>query len=357
MRYVALVDDPVAGGSTLEDLIDAGSGTEPEWVAPSLFIPASAGQVDPGLSTLDRNDEVRGRRANTAPVSFASAPSATFTARAYPKLTTPLIRKALSGTPSTSGVAPAAIATTVGPIQSGDLMAFQYYLMREGQLDRVSGAVVDELSFNFPVDGEGTVDVTLAGLYHDVDVSGSVAGLPAPTYPGFTETFMLRDVKAYLGEGAGTQIDCLAGFGWTWNNGLIDDFRSRFCAGKNVETTVLETVRHKLWYPNQHKIGPQTVTGRLDFGDVRPDRELRRILAHAEKLVVELSAGPITPATTPAADEMIRLTFYKTVLTGGGADPLTREGDQVSSYEFTAYLDETPNKDVEATFVAAAAIP
>jgi hypothetical protein len=357
MRWFGFTDDPVAGGSSLEDLIAEGAGPDPTWAAPDTFVPVSAAQVDPGLTNLDRNNEVRGRRANAAPISFASAPSETFTARAYPPLLRSIIPKALSGTPANTGVAPAAISSTVGPIQSGDLKAIQAYLVRENQLDRVSGAVVEEFALNFPTDEEGSVDVTLRGLYHDVDPTDTVAGLPAADFTDFVgDTFMLRDVKAYLGAGAGVLIDCLAGFGLTWNNGLIDDMRSRFCAGKNIETTVIDAERHKLWYPDRHKLGPQSVTGRLDFGDVRPDRELRRILTHAEKLVVELTAGPI-PAAVPAADEMLRFTLYKQAPTGGGAEPLVREGDQVSSYEFTAYLDETTNKDVEATFVGAAAIP
>lgn len=356
MRWFGYTDDPEPGGSSFEDLIAAGAGPDPTWPAPDEFVPVSAAQAEPGLTTLDRNNEVRGRRANVAPISFASAPSETFTARAYPKLFRKIVRNALAG-PVTAGggPAPAAFSDTVAPIQSGELPAIVGYLVRENQLDRMSGLVVDEVTANFPTDEEGSIDVTLQGLYHDVDPTDSVAGLPVPAYPDYVETFMLRDVRAYLGAGAGTLIDCLAGFGFSWNNGLVDDLRSRFCAGKNIETTVIDGVRHKLWYPDRHKIGPQAVTGRLDFGDVRPDRELRRILTHAEKLVVELSAGPIAGAV-PAADEMLRLTFYNQAPTGGGAEPLAREGDQVSSYEFTAYLDAGTNKDVEATFVGGAAL-
>jgi hypothetical protein len=360
MRYLAYADDPVAGGSSLEDLIAAGAGPGPTWPDPTDWVPVSAAQVDPGLNPRDRNNEVRGRRAQTAPSSFASSPSLTATVRAYPSISRKVVRNALSGPVATAGVAPAAIASTVQATQTdgSDLRAIIGYLVREGQLDRVSGLVVEEAEFNFPTDEEGSIDLTLQGLYHDVDPAGDVA-LPTPDFAAGGhngEVFQLRDLTAFIGSGAGVEIDCLAGLGFTWNNSLQDDMRSRFCAGKNVETTILDAVRHKLWYPDRHKTGPQVVTGRLDFGDVRPDRELRRILSHADKLVAEVAAGPITPATTPAADEMMRLTFYKSVLTGGGAEPLTRDGDQVSSYEFTAYLDETTGKDVEATFTTAAAL-
>lgn len=360
MRWFGFVDDPTPGGSTLEDLIEAGAGPDPTWEVPTEFVPVSAAQVDPGLTTLDRNNEVTGDLASRAPVSFASAPTETFTVRAYPRITRKLVRNAFSGNVAAAGVAPAAIASTVGPAASGAaLKALQTYLIREGQLDRLSGAVVSEVAFNFPVDEEGSVDVTLSGKYHDVDPTESVVGLPATDFSGYggaaSETFMLRDLKAYLGAGAGVQIDCLAGFGFTYGQGLIEDLRSRFCAGTNIETTVIDGVRHKLWYPTWHKRARRVVTGRLDFGDVRPDRELRRILLHCEKLVAEVSAGPLA-GTVPASDEMMRLTFYKQAPTGGGADPLTSDGDQVSSYEFTAYLDEVTGKDVEATFTSDAAL-
>lgn len=351
-RYLTLADDPIAGGTNFDELTDGGPA---EWAPPTMAVPISAAQMDDGLTDLNRDNENRGRRARSAPVSFASAPSGTFTARAYPKLIRKLLPAALSGAVTTSGgTAGAAYASTMGPVQTGPLRALQATLVREAQIDRLAGAVVEELAFDFPADEEGSVEATLQGLYHDVDLTANVTGLPTPSYTGYDDSFMLRDIVAYQGAGAGVQIDCLGGFGFTWNNGLIDDFRSRFCAGKNIETTVIDGQRHKLWYPNEHKYGAQTVTGRLDFGSVQPDRDLRRILRHADKLVVELAAGPL--ATTPVVDEMLRLTFYKQAFTDGGAEPFQAEGDQVSSYTFTAYLDETTNKDVEATFLGTAAI-
>jgi hypothetical protein len=237
MRWFGYADDPVAGGSTLQDLIDAGAGPDPEWVAPTEFVPVSASQVDPGLTTLDRNNEVRGTLDAAAPISFASAPSETFTVRAYPVITRKLVRTAFSGAIAEGGgPPPAAVTSTVAPADSATaLKALQTYLVREGQLDRIAGAVVSELAFNFPVDEEGSVDVTLEGKYHDVDPTDTVAGLPNASYADYAgdaaTTFRLMRMTAYLGAGAGTKVDCLAGFGFTYNQGLIDDLRSRFCAG------------------------------------------------------------------------------------------------------------------------------
>lgn len=361
MRWLGYVADPVAGGSTLEDL-EAVVGAE-AILAPDEFVPVTTGQVDPGTQDLDRDNEVRGRRGNVAPVSFASAPSLQFEARAYPKLVRRLIRNVLGGTISSAGAPPASVSSTVGPLQEGNLPALMAWLIREGQADRLSGLWASEVELNFPVDEEGTVNATLNGLYHRVSPTGALpddpngepaAAVPTPAYVGYEDTFMLRDAIAFLGAGAGVELTGLAGFGFTFSNGLIDDFQSRFQPRHNIEVIDVDGEEHKLWFPERHKLGPQNVTGRVDLSDVDPDSEQRRILRHAEKLVFEVAAGPL--GTTPAADEMMRLTFYNQSPSGGGAEPIQREGDQRSSYEFSAYIDPTTSKDVEGTFVGAAAL-
>jgi hypothetical protein len=351
MRYLAYALDPVNGGSSLEDLIAAGAGPDPTWEDPDEFVPASAAQAEPGIQNVDRNAQVVGGRARRAPVSFASMPSSTFSVLAHPKITKALMLAAFSGaiTSDAGTVDPdEAITSQIVPTdRDGQLRALQLWLLREEQLDRLSGVVVEEITANFPIDGEGTLDATLQALYHDVDPSGSVVH-PDPSFVGYDETFMLRDVTAFLGAGAGVEVDCLAGLGFTFNNGLSGNMRDRFCGGKNIQTTVLDGVRHKLWYPDKHRVGPQVATMRLDFGTTRPDRELRHILSHAEKIVAEFSAGPL--ATTPAADEMMRLTFLKAAPLEGQAEPLTQDDQQVSSYTYTAFLDEDTGGDIIAEF-------
>lgn len=345
MRYLGWVDDPTAGGTSLDDL-----GVDPIDI-PDTFVPVQSAQANPGTRTLDRDDDVRNRRAGSAPISFAATPGMTFTSRAWTKLVRMVLRKAMGNLVGNTGVAPASIQSTLTMLQSGNLPAIMPTLVREGQVDQMTGAVFGEVELNFPVDGEGTVECTLDALYHEVTDPGSVVGLPNPAgMPEFQDAYMLRDITAFMGAGAGVAIDCLAGFGLTINNNLVDEFRSRFCAGKNISEQTLETILHRIWYPDRNKFAQQTVTGRLDFGDVRPDLELRRILSHATKLVVELN-GPPLAGTVPAADEMARLILYRQVPTGGGAEPLQREGDQVSSYEFTGYLDDGTGKDLEAVLV------
>lgn len=351
MRWLALTDDPIAGGTKYDDV----AADPAAMLSPALgdAVVVTTAQADPGSRTLDRDSDVRGRRANSQPISFAATPSMTAGGRAWTPIVKKLLRKAMGGTVAhAGGPAPAAFMDTVQMAQSGNVPALQGTLVREGQVDRMTGLWVNELTLDLPADGEGTFETTLVGLYHDVDDVATVAGLPAIAGAADQHTaYMLRDVTAYMGDGAGVAIDCLGGFGFTLNNSLSDDFRTRFCAGKNIVEVVIDGVLHRLWYPNRNKLGPQIVTGRLDFGDVRPDRELRRIVNHAEKLVVELAGDPL--GTTPAADEMLRLVFWKQASTGGGAEPLARDGDQQSSYEFTAYLDDATGKDLEAVFASA----
>lgn len=361
-RWVGLVDDPTAGGSTLDTLAAMPAGAA-AIAAPDLFVPVTSAQADPGIDDLERSSEVRGVRANTAPVAFRRTPSFSLEALAYPKLLRRLLPKAFSGTPSSTGSAPAAITSTIPTLTTGSLKALILWLVREGQLDRQTGAVISEIALGFDMDSEGTVSVEFESLYHKTDDSASAidpnghaaAAYPAVDFTGQTaDTFMLRDAASYYG-GSLTEFINFAGFGLTFNNGLISEPRSQFRPNKNVlRVTDGAGALHKLWYRQRHKPGAQVVSGRVDFSDVDAALENKRIITQAEKLVFEVAAGPL--GTTPAADEMMRLNIYNKVFSGGGADPIQREGDQVAGYDFVGYLDPSTGKDIDAVFVGATAI-
>lgn len=352
---MALKDDPIVGGTKYGDIV-----TSPA----ALLVPAAAdalvvttAQVDEGQRSLDRNNDVRGTRANSAPISFASAPSATFSGRAWTSQAKKLLRKVMGGTIATTGAPPAAVQSTIQMLtgMTSNLPALQVCVVREEQVDRLTGAWVNELTFNFPTDEEGTMEGSLMALYHQPELASAVPTLPNIVAPaGQATAFMLRDVKAFKGPGAGVLIDCLGGFGMTINNNLSDDFKTRYCAGRNILPVTIDTILHRIWYPDKNRVGPQAITGRLDFGNTRPDIEARKIAQHADKLVVELYGDPL--GTTPAADEMLRLILYKQIPTGGNAEPLQRDGDQQSSYEFTAYVDDATGKDLEAVIASTAAV-
>ncbi len=358
-RWAALITDPTAGGTTL-DVIEGG-GTPLLIPAPNLFAPVTTAQVDAGETPLSRNDENRGRRANAAPTSFASAPIGSLGGRAYPKIINKLWRDVLGGAVTTTGTAPAAITSKIPTLQTGNLPALVLWLLREEQLDRLTGAIVSQLELDLPVEGDGTWTASLPALFHDVQSStspkdpggGAAAAYPTPDYTGFEETYKLRDCIAKRGS-AEEELANLAGIKLTFNNGMIEDFRTRFRPNHNILVVEIGGVKKKLWYPAKHKIGAQNVTGTITASSVDAAAEARRRFAVAEKLIVESFAGPL--ATTPPSTEGIRLVLSKMELTGGGAEPLQREGDQTASFEFSAYVDEATNTDVEAQIVAAAAV-
>lgn len=355
MRWLALDTDPIAGGTSYDDILADPAALVLPTSADALVV--TTAQAAPNTRNLARDNDVRGTRANSAPIGFASAPTLTFEGRAWTSQLRKLLRQAMGGSIASAGAPPASVASTVQMLtsQTGNLPALIGTLVREQQVDRLTGLWVNELTLNFPADEEGTMSGTGMALYHQVDDVDDVAGIPSIVAPaGQSVAYMLRDITAFQGAGAGVEIDCLGGFGLTINNNLSDDFRTRFCAGHNIYEVTIDGTLHRIWYPDRNRVGAQTITGRLDFGDTRPDREARLIASHADKLVVNLFGDPL--GTTPAADESIQLLLHKVTPTGGGAEPLTRDGDQQSSYEFTAYVDDTTGKDLEAIIVGAAAL-
>jgi hypothetical protein len=362
-RWIGIVPDPTAGGSTYEHWTPESS--PPLIPVPTLFVPATSAQVDYGQTPNARTDEVRGKRGDTAPVSFLSAPKLTIDSRAYPYLLRRLIRNALGGTITAGtehGPSPKPFEDTVAPLEEGVPPMLIAWLKREEQIDRLTGLCVSEIAMDFAIDKEGSFSATLDALYHNV---GEVTGLKDPgggtastvssaDYSSAVNTFMLRDAHVFRGAEAGTEIPNLGGFSIAFNNGLIQDIRARFQPGHNIEKTTVGGVVHKLWLPARHKLGPQTVTGKFELSGMDVTQEQRRRILHAEKLRFTVAAGPL--GTTPAAEEMMEITVGQMVATGGGAEPLVRQGDQYSSFDFTGYLDVSGSKDIECTFVGATAL-
>jgi hypothetical protein len=355
-RWIGFADDPTAGGSTYETLT---AETPVDIPVPTLFTPATGAQVDFGQTPLTRTDEVRGRRGDTAPVSFLAAPKWSVDARAYPVQLRKLLRNALGGAIThAGGPSPKAFEDTVAPLEEGLPPMLVAWLKREGQLDRATGLIVSELALNFPIDAEGSFTASLDALYSQVqpystakEPGGSAKAaktVSSADYTADVETFKLRDGVVLVGSSE-TEIANLGSFSLTFNNGLIEDIRAKFKPNHNIEKTTLESVVHKLWYPQRHKLGPQTVTGKFDLSELDPTQELKKALLHAEKLIFRVAAGPL--GTTPAAEEMLQLTVAQMARTGGSAEPLVRAGDQFASYDFTGYIGIDGSKDLECTFV------
>jgi hypothetical protein len=350
MRTLGLAVDPTAGGSTYDDL----SPDPVEFVDPTEFVPVTTAQVAKGLRTLDRNDEVRGVRGPAPISSFASEPQLTFETRCYAPIVKRMLRAGLGGAVTPTGVAPAAITSKFGPVSSGGVLpALMGTVIRDGQRDRLSGLAVNNTTLTFGVDTDGTISGELWGLYHEVDETDP-GDLPAPTYAGSIDTFKLRDALLFGDDGTEQIVD-LSGFSLAFANNLISDFESRFSAGENIRAITAGGTSSRLWYPKRNKLGPQAVTGTLNFGVLKPGQELLALISRSQKLVFEVAGGPA--GTTPPAKETLRIVLHNAILTGGdGASPLVREGDIRSSYEFTAYVDPIVNKDIEIEYVAAAAL-
>jgi hypothetical protein len=236
--------------------------------------------------------------------------------------------------------------------------------------------VVSAMSFDFPIDGEGAITADLLGLYHSVYAPGSQknpdgsaaksiaeieASLAAASPGGYTQannTYTLRDAKLKTGTSE-EELTSLAGFKFTFDNGVIEDFRSTHRPGNNVDTIVKESLTHKLWYPQQYKYGPQTVSGTIDLNSTQAAMELNRMFVHAEKLVFTVGAGPTTLEAATAGkffEETMTFVISLAAPTGGGAEPLKREGDQYTSVNFNGSIDPATSKDFSASFASAAEV-
>lgn len=346
-RWIGLAFDPTPGGTTYDQINDR-SVAIPD---PELWIPATTATASAGSNNLNRNNEVRGRRGNTAPIAFNAAPTASFEVRAYPAIVRAVVAAGLGRIGTPRGTSPAAITTTVSSLDSNPIPTLALHLLREEQYEVVAGLAVDRFELNFAADAEGTVQLSEGrGLYYDVAQS-LPDPLPRPDYRNVSgETFKIRDLVAYMGDGEGIRVDCLNQLSLSFDNAFIDDFQSRYCAGENVRSYVYEGRTYKVWLPGRHRVGPQAITGTMGFAEARPDLELRRILSHATKFRAVLTAGAIEPATTPARDETMEIVIHQQVLTGGGADPLQKDGDIRSSYEFGGFLDPATNEDLDISF-------
>lgn len=364
-RYLGLIDDPVPTGSTLDTLAALSGG--PKVIDPNLFVPVTTADVQPGERRLERSDEVRGTRAPTAPEGFMSMPGLTFSSRAYPPVVRPILKHAMGGTITNDGaVLPAPRTSKVGMRDYGEPSCLAATVVRDGMQERLSGLAIGTVALAFPLDNYGTIAISDSqAKWH---VIPGIGGAPASIAPNAsyaavgTQTYKLQRATLTYGDAGQTEDLKVTNFDLSIANNLIDDVETRFVHGPvvagvgdtgNIETVTYRGRTRRTWYPTFTKVSGQQITGSLGFREAQGEWELRRKLAVAEKLVVEISAGLISPATVPPSDELIRFTLGKTVLTGGeGAGALVREGDIRMAYEFSVYADETSGKDLEVEFVS-----
>jgi hypothetical protein len=353
MRALGIAPDPhsAVGGSTHDLLL---ADDDPiAFPDPTIWIPYQDGQgnIEPGESRSSRANYGFGKRGNRVDKPWSNSPSLTGTTLATPKMCRTIIPRALGEVVAPTGTAPAPITSTFKPKQGGILPSICGRVIREGQTDDISGVWINTFALALPVDGEGTLAFAGPGLYHEV--SETTGSDPTTDYSGNDYTYEIRSAKVYDGAAGTDLIECVSSLTFNYGNALVDDARTRFCAGKNVVDKLSGGNRYRVWYPDKNRMGAQTMSVTLDFGEVSPDRDLLKLFSIAEKLVIEASAGPI--ATTPPSTDMIRIAIGEAAITGGGADALKREGEIFSSYEYQGGIDAAGN-DLEVSFAGLAAV-
>lgn len=346
--YLANDPDTATGGSTYDDLSDPGPVAFPGSIARTP--PLTSSQVTAGENRTNRNTEGRGRRGNSVSRPWDARPSVTASHMAYPKITNWMIARALGAAGTPTGSAPAPVESPYTPLQSGNLASFCAKLVRDEQTDDLYGCWANTWTLTLPNEGEGTFEWDAMAKYHEVTTTASE---PARDNAGYVDTYEIRTAEVFDGPTGTDLIDCVSSATIAFSNALKEDVRRRFCAGKNVVQRTLDGSVYRVWYPTWNALGPQTMNITLDFGSPQPTRELDRIFAAADKLVIEARAGDA--GTTPASDDMIRIEAGQAVVTEGGTDPFNRDGDHYSSYQYETGVDDT-GADTTITFSGAAAV-
>ena len=350
-RTFGIKDDTIAGGSSFDDLAVGTGGNIKTIPDADIFWPVTGGTVDQNLETLGREDEVRGRRAFVSPLPFRSNPVVTFPVAAYRSVMEKLLKKTLGVSGVPTGTAPAPNIHTFTGLGFGStaLPAFHAQVVRDDLNYKVSGCSINRLSMTFPLDGEGGLEAEAWGLYHEAVVEVP----PTATFSNVDDVLMLRDCVAYFdpttapappGVVVGASIPDIQGFEFTWVNNLT---RKPY-AGRNIGSRILGTPpkTRKLWYPEENKLGAaQDVTFAITFGNTNVAQEVARDYGQILKLVVDLAGAPL--ATTPPSVELVRITIYNAMWTGGGADALSARDDITSRFEGGAFYSEAAAADVK----------
>lgn len=343
-----MINDAAASGSSYDNVVTTLAGTIPD---ATKWWPVTGGTLDKGTDRIDRSNEARGRRARTRPLPFRGGPGMTVPVRPYHSLVKVLLKYALGREGTITGAGPYTHPLRAVEYSDGVnyLPTAHVQLARDDLNQKMSGASLQRLTFDFPLDGDGSMEAEWWGLYQEHYASA----VPAADFSGLSEEpMLLRDAQVFI-DGSGTAIPDLQGVRFAWVNNL----RRRWYAGRNIKARSLGTPpkTYKNWYPEINKIGAsQDVTFGLIFGDANSGQELAEEYAQVEKYVVELVGMPITGGA-----ELLRLTIFNGVLTEGGAGPLTAQDDLSSDFNGGVFYSEADSKDVLVEVVddVATAIP
>jgi len=340
-RLFGIADDSSPGGSEFDELTMGAISDA------TIFWPVTGGTLDWNVERIDRNDEVRGRRSNTAPKPFRSAPVMTVPVPAYRSVVEKIVRKTLGFAATTTGTGPAAITHTWdGELGFGSqsLPSIFAQLVRDDHNHKMSGGAFNRMSYSFPLDGEGTVEVEIWGLYAKQDA----AAAPSVSFTGLSDdVMMLRDAVMKI-DGSMTAVPDLTGFDFAFVNNLA----RKWYAGRNIVTQSLGTPVQvlKQWFPTENKLGAAPdITYTVTFGNTNTAQDLAMQFAQVEKFEFTISGGPL--ATTPPTTEQMKITIDCGVNTDGGPEALTARDDITSSYSGSAYYSTTAARDIQISIL------
>jgi hypothetical protein len=336
-RVFGLRDDVVAGGSEYDDL------TMGAIADANIFWPITGGTFDMNIERLDRNDEIRGRRANTPPISFRGSPVMTVPVAAYASVLGKALVKTLGGTDVVTG-AMAPYTHTFGILGYGAvaLPAVFGQIVRDDLNQKMSGGSFNRLSLSFPLDGEGTAEFEIWGLF--ADQYGTAA--PTASFSGISEDPMiLRDAQMFI-DGSMTAVPDLQGFDFSFVNNL----ERKFYAKRNVVSKTLGSPAKtkRLWFPAENKLGAaQDVTYRIQLGNVSTAQELAMEYGQVQKFVFEIEGASLASG----GKELLRITIYGGAHTGGGAEGLSRVEDITAGFDGGAFFSEADSADIKIELV------
>lgn len=347
-RVFGIKDDGVPGGSQY-DTIKSNSPVVPD---ADTFWPVTGGTFDPGLGRIDRNTEVRGRRANTSPISFRSDPIITVPVASYRTIMEKAYFKLFGQCVTTGGSGATPYTQALTPVGFGtiNLPAAHIQLVRDALNIKMGGATWNRITLNAPLDGEGTAEMEFFGKYFDQYVSAP----PTPSYVGVSDNpLLLRDAQMFI-DGSGTAVPDLQGFSFTYTNNLI---RKPY-AGRQIAAQSLGSPAkvHKLWFPTENKAqAAPDVAYSFVLGNTDPSQEYAMWFSQAEKYVIEFTGDALSGAFS-ATNELMRITIFNGVNTGGGGEPLSARDDITSSFDGGAFYSTADALDVKIEFVTDTAV-
>jgi hypothetical protein len=345
IRLFGFSDDATVGGSGYDDLV---AGAIPD---ATTFWPTTSTNVDKGIEQINRNAEMRGRRSATPQLPFRNNPSMTEEVPAYRSVFEKAVRKCFGAADIRSGTPPAAITHTLRPITGGAgssvLPTVHAQVVRDTLNHKMSGSVFNRISTSFPLDGEGTMEVELQGLYFKNDV----AAAPTAVFTGESpDVLRLMDGKVNI-DGNATAIPDLTTFEFSYNNNVT----KKWYAGRNVVSQTIGTPSQKkrVWWPTEAKFNASEDLGYVvGLGNTSVAQELAQEYSQIQKFEFLVTGGDLS--TTPVVAESVKITIFAGVHNpGGGAEAGSAREDITSRFEGGGFYDTVSSKSIEISVINA----